>query len=697
MCGYVARLQAAATVINMNTKRHLPRRTIAAVIFVLIAVLTTPFAGTSTSHAAGNTGFQDYTGGTTGGPSATTKNCTTTSPNCNPVVCNKATGGAKWAGFSTTKDYFVPRSPLCDGATRTVYIDKCIVGFDEVRIYGTKSNPVQASSLSRVYTLDWCLPGQTATGRVYLPNPKDAGPVPVGTVWNSGSPGNSKAQYFNARGEQIAMSDFCATPNNPSKCTTTSIAPRATQGKCTSVMTQGANSIRATLQSGTAEQKAAIRAKVFTQYSLAKSSGSSTYSNAHAAAVADLPLNGLNAPVVNSPDDIVKMGNGYDCSSIFNFIPAYVPKGSAVDPVVLGACVSQIYLPARRFVDPRTLENSWSYWNPIVNTANVPRYSAEKVQMKSAFSGLDTSLAAAVTPSGSRLSSYLNTVRKLVTSSPESYVGDPYNKVMDTGGYFFPKSIDGNGIEAMLWGSDQKPAYDTLSATEAGKSAAAAASCASIELAPEITTPPTGEPKTTTTTDTTPGTYKPTGPVEVVVEVESPKIFTVGGTSRPQTVKVTKVTAYCDGHVCNPSSESDARVSTPIGALSVAAVNGYTECSNSSQKNCDLLVIKPSGLNTLTNRQVDVGFYSPTRASEKVRIGLQDTKATVTPRYLYTPPQVCTTTSTTDAKGKVTTSRSCVQPPSYWRDGTPYTLSNFKMILVDGGPTDRAVSGSIGK
>lgn len=681
----------------MYTKRQFPRRSIVAVIFVLIAVITTPFAGTTTSYAAGNTGLVGYNGGVSGGPSATTKNCTGKSATCNPVVCNTATGGALWAGFSTTKDYFVPRSPICDNQDRTVYIDKCIVGFDEVRFYGTKSKPVQASSLSRVYTLDWCLPGLTATGRIYLPNPKDAGAVPLGTVWNSGSPGKPSKQFFNGRGEPISMSDYCTTPNNPSKCVTTSTTPRATQGSCTSLMVKGPNSIPATLRNGTADQKAAIRAKVFSQYSLLKSSSSSSFPNALASAASDLPVDGLSAPTVKSADDITSMGNGYDCSSIFNFIPAYVEKGTAVDPVVIGACISQIYLPARRFIDPRTLENSWSFWNPIVAAPNVPRYAKTKVQMNNVVSGLDSSLATSLVPSGTQLSSYLNTVRKLVTSSPESYVGSPYSKVLDTGGYFFPDSINGNGIEAMLWANDRPQAYASLSAAEAGQSAADAASCASIELAPDITTPPTGKPTTTTTVTTGPVKYTPSGPVEVVVEVQAPKTFTVGGTSRPQTVKVTKVTSYCDGHVCNPSSESDARVSVPTGALSLSAVNGFTQCANSSQKNCDLLIIKPSGTGTMADRQLDAGFYSPTRASEKSRIGLLDTKATVTPRYLYTPPQVCTIVKTTDVDGKVTSTRECVQPPSYWRDGTPYTLTNFKLVLTDGGPTDRAVSGSIGK
>ena len=687
----------------MKTSRLLRTAIVAALLFSTLGL--TALDTVATAAGSGSSSISDV------GTSANGKgvNSTTTKGGTQPI-CNKRTGAADWNGIA---GYVAAPAPQCEGGTWTKEILRCIIGYDEIRIYGTQSNPAQAGTLSHIYNLDWCLPNDQTLARLYWPNPKDAASIPLQTIWNVGNPSSNK-EAGNARGENVAISDYCATTNDQARCATTSMQPRLRTGKvCSDLQVKGDASLSAAMSSTIPGVKQSVQEYVYGMYksTLAGIVSTPSHKNAVAAALAGLPVSGLTAKSYKSPADVTSVGSGPDCSSMFDFIPAFKP--ATVDPVQIGTCVMPIYVPARKYIIKG--EAVLAPWGAFANSVNVPRYLDTPVAIRNPNIGLGD-LAAPVNGATAK-SQYASMITRLITNDPGTFIGGDYDETMKISGYFFPEDLIKNyGIEALLYPAGQAQAKATMTRSAAAASALNAAQCFAARLAPWMSEKPKDDPKTdptprptttstTTTTTTDTPTSAPAGPVKVVVTVKAPKVFTVGGTSRVQDVKVTDVSVYSNGHICD-GRDSDARVSTPQGSLDLAGVNGYTTCSDSKQRSCGLLVTKPSGTGSMISRSLSSVFYSPTRSSEKARILLGDMSARVVPRKLITPakpPKECTTTTVTDVKTKVSTQKTtCVQPPTpppYWIDDTAaaYTITQFEIRFDDGGTRDRAVTGTIGK
>ena len=666
-------------------------------IGALLAAFIAPVTG-GTAYAAGSsTGVIDVGGGS--GPGLVGKTYSRDEGGKGTPKCNRKTGGADWNGIP---NYLQPVAPGCEGYIWTSEIVKCIVGYDEVRVYGTTAKPVQAATLSRVYNLDWCTQDGQSTARVYLPNPKDAaGTIPLGTVWNAGAPGTTKS-VFSVRGEPVSISDYCTTIDDINRCASTSAEPRVMLGDCSTLQVKGDRSLSAVLAKGTDTEKAAIRERVFSQYQATKANTKSSHINALAAANASLPVNGLSAAAYGSAGQINTISSGYDCSSVFDFIPA-TGTPSPENTAQMGSCISPIYLPARKYVKPGDPSDvKYAFWGVWSNSVNIPRYLNVPVKVYSLSSAYDSSLIAEIDSTTAK-NLYGSTVKRLVAADNQgSYVGGEYDEVMRTGGYFFPsKAIITSGIEAMMYRASVAEAKRTLTAAVSATDAAEYAKCFGISLAPTLGVPPTPRPSpspsSTTVVTTTPEEPVPSGPVRVEVTVNAPKIYTVGGTSRPHDVKVTRVDIMCGSRPCD-GRESDPRVSTPNGQLVLRGVNGYTDCSSSTQRGCGLYVMRTNGAGTMANRALTASFFSPTRTSEKARVGVVDASARVVPRKQIVPPRICTTDIVTDVDGKSTSVTSCTQDPPYWVDdvANAYTITAFVIKMADGGPRDRSVSGSIG-
>ena len=341
-----------------------------------------------------------------------------------------------------------------------------------------------------------------------------------------------------------------------------------------------------------------------------------------------------------------------------------------------------------------------------------------------------------------------------------AYVGDRELGLTKqrTGGYFYPintsdtkvpyaispstielkyvKNPTGGAfsIDNMLTGPAFKAAKETKKPENVASSALTAATCYGVKLNPYLTTvEPTPSPSETPTTSKTPTetpTPSPTptntknvvdesiknpggdhnapcsGPVCVRVTLQAPATFTVGGTSRIQTVKATNVQLICNGHTCDPSSSwdnSDPVISTPIGQLSVVGTGGFTACSSSLQKDCDLAIkssTQPSS--PITSASVSLGFYSPTRTSEAAKITLPAASVTITNKKLVcVVSHVVSYGPSFDDKGKMTSPGGsytvCDREGWVPDSSTTHSLGSFELVFPAGQSASKPVSGTIGK
>ena len=337
----------------------------------------------------------------------------------------------------------------------------------------------------------------------------------------------------------------------------------------------------------------------------------------------------------------------------------------------------------------------------------------------------------------------------------------------ETGGYFFPfnstdtrvpyavspkttvlkqvavvKGTPQFEVESLISAGAGKAALEASTAFNTASSALQAATCYGVELKPYLTstkfcpdgktlfstatpcpsTSPTPTPTPTPSVTSSAGSgnidvvdksiNNPSGdhnracsgPVCVKVSISAPGNFTVGGTSRVQTVKSTSVQLLCNGHICNPSSSydnSDPVLSTPIGQLSLVGSGGFTACSSSLQKDCDLALqgITPPST-PIVQAYVSSGFNSPTRASEAVKITLPAASITITDKKYVCVISHRVSWSYTDPKTKVTSSGSYLVCDQYgWvpDSSTTHSLGYFELNFTDGSGPSRPVTGTIGK
>ena len=712
------------------------RSTLLLLSFTLLAtLLIAPTASVAADNSA--SGLKEV-GASPGDPRDAYDPGTCKSGDCGIPKCNTKTGGGSFEG---NPSYYLAPFPLCNGFKwprssdpNSGSIVKCLVGYDEVRVYGTKSQPVKLATLSRVNMMNWCPPGQADVARLYWPNPRDSsgGIADRNTVW-------AVDTLKNVHQEQVTLSDNCTRAialGGTTSCSTSSRAVRyavdgsgkSTSTGCEILKVTGENSIGSRLSSSStsSEMRSLISSALWKHY-LVASSNASRYKSAFAASLTGQPVNGLTAATLSGPSSIKSFAPSQECATPLDFIPALRDSKSATnDPVVLGSCVMPIFLPARLFIDytqPETLPNGtanpkrraygfWGTWNENY----VPRYDNIKVRVVDAGSVYDPSVGTSLDAgSGSTIgSAYERAVRALITKDPGTPNPDT-GEMTKVGAYFYPKEIGiSNGPEVLLTGNVGKQAKETrLSASLRADSAVDAASCWATQLAsflvdcdPEdkrcATTPtptPTPTPKPTSSSGATAGDPitdgGQAGPVSVTVTVDAPASYTVGGLSRLHTTRVTDVAIRCSGRVCG-SSPSDPDIdSTPTGSLILQPASGYTACSSSKQTKCGQLITRASGTGVMESRSVESVYYTPTRSSEKVRIGLGNMSLRITPkRYV---PGTCTNPPI-DPKSKITPV-PCTPPPGVWvRDtANSYTITSFSIRFSDGKGAYRSVTGTIGK
>ena len=308
-------------------------------------------------------------------------------------------------------------------------------------------------------------------------------------------------------------------------------------------------------------------------------------------------------------------------------------------------------------------------------------------------------------------------------------------------------------LESMLSGPARTAANDSLSAANTASSAISAATCSGLELKPYITacadtatpgsgatpcptvtpTPtktPTASPSpsdsatptpTPSATSTNPGLVdksitNPGGDhnkrcrgavcVKVTVAVPGSGSFTVGGTSRVADVKVSNVELLCNGRACNPSLDydnSDPVLSTPIGQISLTGTGGFTPCTSTLAKDCDLAIQSITSPSTpILSAKVSAGFYSPTRATEATKITLPAASITVTPKvWQCVRSHTVSWGPTFDSEGNMVSpggsATVCDQYGWVPHDELAYSIGNFELNFTDGKGAERPVSGSIGK
>lgn len=734
--------------------------------------------------------------------------------------CNKETGGGMFTDTDANgkieavyRKYYKAPSNLCNGGGYTRAIIKCIIAEDVFRFYGTESNPLQGSTLTRVYNTDYCANDQIGV-KDYLPNPVDAAPaftgVPSkddmpskGTIYNpSDSPvlSTQKNQY----GEPVMISDNCTNPKTKAISADTLVAnngktmyggsvdcyvgagyPRIKSGEsCQALQSTGENSIANAIK-GNDNNAKDIRTLIYSNYSLIfNNTGTkgktitSRYPASYSAAVNNLPYSipaDKSVAKYTSADQITSMDN-VDCSSIFDFIPVAPKTGVEPEAKMMGTCVVPVYLPARVEKMYGSGEAVYDFWHPYtdrVEAANVPRYLDVPMKVSNGTTAVESKYSISLTTSQAN-SIYAkkdsfnkaipNSMADLVFKDYEeggTYVGQP-SKILEkkrTGGYFFPintndtkvpyaispsttklkyvkNKVTGEAftIDNMLSGPAYEASKETKKPENVASSALNAASCYGLKLKPYLTSvPPTPTPtpsdsKTPTETSTPTPSPTPTntknvidesiqnpggdhnapctGPVCVRVTLQAPATFTVGGTSRIQTVKATNVQLICNGHTCDPSSSwdnSDPVISTPIGQLSVVGTGGFTACSSSLQKDCDLAIkssTQPSS--PITSASVSLGFYSPTRTSEAAKITLPAASVTITNKKLVcVVSHVVSYGPSFDDKGKMTSPGGsytvCDREGWVPDSSTTHSLGSFELFFPAGQSASKPVSGTIGK
>ena len=477
-------------------------------------------------------------------------------------------------------------------------VAQCTIGFDEFRFYGTADNPVQAATLSRVNTLDRCLPSDVAFSRVFYPNPKDAGGVPAGTVWNT--VGNA----INHHKDPLNLSDNCSASMKYPNCLTTSLPPRAKIGDCKNLIVRGENSIKAYLQSpNTPEEfKSKIQNALLSQYNLVNASAKragSLYPNARAAASIDVPFGSLrSAPSISAASSISGIGDAYECSSAVEFIPVQKETGRA--PVVIGACVVPLVLDSKVYAAPgsgvtpsnydpnevtkfldgelKTNKFTFNYVGPWA-TFNDLRYSNKKAKLSNPGSGLFISeIAKNITPP---TAAYQNAIKTLVRRDPAPS-GPPISgtvpKATDYASFNLPRNFD-------HYATPGDPVYEKSQDLRRDRSAAAnraasSATCWSMELAASFDFDSLPEIPATTTDPVVPeppSMLPPSSSVNPVNPVPSlpPSVGSPGDNNLSVTVTVNPKEFYAGGRdFDNYLSLNDIRVNlTPRLTTNCNAIN----------------------------------------------------------------------------------------------------------------------------
>ena len=721
----------------MNTRRPLILALLATLLLALIPVQPASAGGPTASG-----GVVDNGGAPSSDPRSTILCTSKNGCKGTPVVCNTATGGGSWNG---NLNYYRKTFPKCESPYiyLTANINVCLVGYEEIRLYGTVSDPVKLATLSRVNLPNYCRAQNYDLIRTYFPNPMDsaAGIPKAGTVWASANFTPDVTQM----GEEVSLSDYCtvakaSTPN----CASSALRPRVrtdntkvVSGSCDQFETTGGNTVGAVLTNKNTSEaiKQQLRERIFTQYKTAKRNPS-YYTNALAASLSGQPVNGLSAPAITSASAITGYSSDHHCSSPLDFIPALRDKNATVDPVIIGACTIPLFLPARVLQDksqPATLPDGsanpdhtkygfWGNWNENY----VKRFTQSPGRSVNTSSVLDPTIGTQIDPS----KQYTDAIRTLIKNDPGVLEVDGERRI--PGAYFYPRSISTkNGIEALIQAPDQALAEKTRTDRNLiANSAIAAASCWSMQLAPylldctdsadacepppictkncgdpictqncgdPICTQNCGDPICTQNCSTTPRPEGDTsGPVKVVVNVNAPAAYTVGGLSRLQNTAVSSIQILCNGHTCG-SQPGDATVTTPQGSLELGAVNGYLACSSPSQTKCGLYTTKPSGVGPIASRNNTSVYFSPTRSSESVQVYVDNASAVVTPKVWIPPREVNCTAPATELNPDPTPCSRTI--PGYWKDDIDgrYTITAFVLRFTDGKSGLRKVTGTIGK
>lgn len=669
------------------------------------------------------------------------------------VACEESQLTGEWL---ENKDYYIAPFPGCASAKQkfakknpntvvppifykvpgyrwTPTIVECTIGFDEFHFYGTVSEPVAGGTLARSNIRDYCVPKSTKT-RSYLPNAKDSAAQPIKTVNRAQTVDN----LINYWGKSIDLSDFCEAedPKNPTAydyiCSVTSLKPRVKVGKpCTDLTAAGRGflSAGAALRSSTVSEKVKkqVRERVYLQWDQLAKYRNSDYPLDLASLFADLEPGLLGSGVsLSSPSDVTSVGDGYDCGSPIEFIP--VVTKDAPEPALLGNCVVPITKPMRVYKRSSTvsyaLEDverwiSYSPWTPLksappyefavinddeVAPYNDNRYSAKSASMLSTSSMYDSTVATELrTPP---LEAYKSGIISLVKADKAGFTR-PLGADESATAHYFPKDamVKGNfesfKINSNVVATAKKLRLDREGA---GEYAAKKAVCDSFRIAGSFTDPlpPTETPEPTCTENCEPPCtvncdepedQKPGG-VTVRVSVAVAKSFFTAGLERPQQVSIDSVIPLCGDHVCG-TLPSDASVETPYATLKLLPWGGYTECSDSRERGCGMLIVapKPYSVGPVASQSVTSVFFSPTRETESTRIVLEDQRARVIPKKWIPPRTEC---YGSDENGNPT---ECVEIPGYWTPdpANAYYIYDFWLVASDGGSLYRPVIGTIGK
>jgi len=706
-------------------------RTAAAVALAITAVII-PI---SPSYAGGSEGVTDTGGGATGGAGTTVVD---PSKGGTPVVCKNGKGS--WRG---NDDYYIKGFPGCDPSYKWMaVVVRCVVAYDEFRFYGTVSNPTKGATLSRVNLRDYCLPANIDSARTYFPNPKDAS-LSGQSVWKTFETSNTKGNLIN-------LSDNCKSVKLELDCTPTSLAPRESIGEpCTSLMAQGDKLASNAINSPdvSEENKKAIRDVVFAQYKKVLDNTTSAWPRDLAASLANLPTGKLGSSVgVTSAANITALGNGYACGSAIQYIP--VTDVPSTDPVQLGACIAPIYIPARayRFEDnswPRTVNSVTSFidgdtgWTPASGQApyefalagdwavfNDLRYSTTPPSVRNnASKNTDSTVAVAVDVPATYSKAIQTLVRKDVGKS---------NTDIATADWFPEEKIKAVGFETFKYPS---ATLDTakkirLDRASAASDAAKGAACWSMRVAAgfspgkPVTKSPSPSPSESSTstssgspsptpTETPPPSKSPTsspstftesdegnsgtsGPVKVIVTV-NPKTYTVGGTSRPQTVKVTDVDVLCSGRPCGSAESDPLIVGTPQGRLGLVPTGGLDGCVKTTQRGCDMYISKSAVAGSIAGQSTTALFFSPSRKGEYATVNITQEYLKVVPKK-WIPPVPCPPQPRSTGATPIEII-PCEPTPGYWTPdySQSYIITEYIVRTVDGGSLSRPVTGTIGK
>jgi hypothetical protein len=693
----------------------------------MLIITLLPSSSASAANASGNEGVIDIGGGANGG--ADTR-VVPPSKGGTPVICKNGRGS--WNG---NDNYYIEKFPGCSGRQGNTGIKyewmaavvRCVVSYDEFRFYGTVSNPVVGATISRVNLRDYCLPSNIDAARTYFPNPKDSSNISNDTVWKTFTTQNDREKTTH-------LSDNCVSQSIDIDCAPTSILPRFQYGeKCSTLIPTGDKNIANALVSPSTPEdtKKKIRELVYRQYRKVLDNNTSAYPNALANALANLPRKSLNSSSeLNSADSITNLGTGYSCASAIEYIPVTTEKSQ--DPVMLGACITPIYVAARVF---RREDNSWprtianverfidgkSGWTPKQGnppyefalagpwaTYNDERYSGTAPSVRNqTIRNIEETVA---TPVNVPMQAYTKALKALV-------VGDQGGQSADkaTSDWFPEKQITANGFEAFVYPSAtlNKAKELRLDRAAAADSAARGAACWSMRVAsgfdpvkptetpstpPPSTTPPTTRPPTTEPPlDSSEGA---SGPVQVIVTV-NPKTYSVGGTSRPQSVAVTDVRVMCSGQPCGSRESDPTIVGSPRGKISLFPTGSYELCAKTTQRGCGMYISKESTVGNIAGQSTTALFFSPTRSNESAKVEITDEYLRVIPKRWVDPvPCPPRPFPVPGPSGQPEPDFDpCVPTPGYWTEdiSKAYVITNYIVRAADGGSLSRPVTGTIGK